>query len=75
MTYTEAVASHFRAHAGEWIDGLSLAQIGGAYAWRSRLTDVRRLGMTIENRQRRVGNRVVSEYRYAPVVGQQELGL
>ena len=65
-TFTEDVADYFRAHPGEWIDGLALASVGGAYAWRSRLSDVRRLGMAIENRQRRVGRRTVSEYRWLP---------
>lgn len=64
-TYRDAVADLFRARAGQWIDGLELARAGGAYAWRSRVSDVRtQLGMVIENRQRKVGKRVVSEYRY-----------
>ena len=65
-TLTEEVASYFRSHPGQWIDGLTLASVGGAYAWRSRLSDVRRLGMPIENRQRKVGRRTVSEYRWLP---------
>ena len=67
MTYTDAVAQVFRDRPGEWIDGLTLASVGGAYAWRTRLSECRtQHGMVIENRQRRVGRRVVSEYRYAP---------
>lgn len=65
-TFRDAVAAHFKAHAGEWLDGMTLAQIGGQYAWRSRVSDARKLGLTIENRQRRVGRRVISEYRYLP---------
>ncbi len=64
-TYTQAVADLFRARPGEWLDGLEIARAGGAYAWRSRVSDVRtQLGLVIENRQRKVGKRTVSEYRY-----------
>ena len=56
----------------EWLDGRTLGQIAGAYAWRSRVSDCRiELGMTIENRKRVVtdehGQRwTVSEYCYRP---------
>ncbi len=67
MSYIEAVADLFRARPGEWIDGMTIAQSGGIYAWRSRISDCRtQLGMTIENRERRVGRRIVSEYRFVP---------
>lgn len=69
----DKLAAFFRAHSGVWIDGRELAGEGGAYAWRTRLSDLRRppYAMVIENRQRRVrrpdGSRVVvSEYRYGP---------
>lgn len=64
-TYTQAVADLFRSRPGEWLDELEIARAGGAYAWRSRVSDVRtQLGMVIENRQRKVGKRTVSEYRF-----------
>lgn len=69
---TEAVAQHFRAHPGEWLDGIEFQHIGGIYAWRSRISGCRtELGMVIENRQRRIKRPdgsmfVVSEYRYVP---------
>ena len=67
-TYRDAVAAYFRAHPGQWIDGLALANVGGVYAWRTRTAECRgQLGMHIENRQRKVGRRTVSsEYRYLP---------
>ena len=73
MTLTDRVAAYLTARPGEWIDGRELATIGGAYAWRSRVSDARRRGLTIENRQRHLpGDVTVSEYRYvAP--GQGEL--
>jgi hypothetical protein len=62
----DAIALYLIAHRGEWIDGLALAKIGGAYAWRTRLSECHtQLGMVYENRQTRDGRRVVrSEYRY-----------
>jgi hypothetical protein len=65
--YTEKVAHLFRCRPGVWIDGLHVAQIGGAYAWRTRLSECRtQLGMDVRNRQRKVGQRTVSEYAYFP---------
>jgi hypothetical protein len=65
------LAQFFRAHAGEWLDGRRLATIAGCYAWRSRVSDLRRAPyvMRVENRQRRVtlddGRRVtISEYLF-----------
>ena len=67
MSYHAILARYFREHPGIWVDGLTLGQLAGAYAWRSRLTNVRQIhGMCIENRQRKVGRRTVSEYRYQP---------
>jgi hypothetical protein len=63
-TFTGRVAHLFRSRPDTWIDGLEIAHVGGAYAWRTRLSECRsQFGMVIENRQRRVGRRVVSEYR------------
>lgn len=67
VTFRDRVADYLRGNAGQWVDGLVLQHIGGAYAWRSRLSDCRtQLGMCIENRQRKVGDRTVSEYRFVP---------
>lgn len=66
-TFRDRLADFLRAHADRWIDGRQLAQIAGAYAWRTRLSDCRlQLGMAIENRVRREGHVKVSEYRYVP---------
>ncbi len=73
-TFRDRVAAHFAAHPGEWIDGMALAQIGGAYSWRTRVSNCRlELGMNIQNRLRKVGRRCVSEYRYVPAQGQMGL--
>ena len=67
-SFTAHIADYFKAHPDQWIDGRTLAQIGGAYAWRSRVSDARKqYGLEIENRQRRVTVNhetfVISEYR------------
>jgi hypothetical protein len=64
--YVDVLADYFRAHPHQWVDGLTLAGMAGAYAWRSRVSDCRRRGLTIQNRQRKVGTRTVSEYRLVP---------
>ena len=66
IAYRDKVAGLFRASPGAWIDGLTVASRGGAYAWRTRVSDCRvQLGMVIENRVRTLpdGSKA-SEYRY-----------
>jgi hypothetical protein len=64
-TYTERVAAYLTARPNVWVDGLELARVGGAYSWRTRVSECRTLlGLTITNRQRRVGKRTISEYRW-----------
>jgi hypothetical protein len=80
-TRRDRVANYLLLRPHEWVDGLVLQQLGGAYAWRTRVSDCRtQLGMTVENRVRRraatEGDEVrVSEYRYVPPrpAGQQQL--
>ena len=76
VTFRDRAAAHFRAHPMTWFDGLALAAHGGAYAWRSRVSDCRtQLGMDIENRERREGRRKVSEYRFVPASPVQQTDL
>lgn len=76
QTYRDRVADYLKGNAGQWVDGLVLQEIGGRYAWRSRVSDCRtQLGMVVENRLRKVGDRTVSEYRFVPAAGQQALPL
>jgi hypothetical protein len=65
-TFTEKVARMFKANAGLWLDGMDIARYGGIYCWRTRVSECRQMGMAIENRQRRAGRRIISEYRYNP---------
>jgi hypothetical protein len=68
IAYRDKVAGLFRASPGTWIDGLTVASRGGAYAWRTRVSECRvQLGMLIENRVRALENgSKVSEYRHTP---------
>lgn len=64
LTYCARVAAYFKAHPGQWVDGRVLATIGGAYAWRTRVSECRtQLGMVVKNRERKVDGYTVSEYR------------
>lgn len=63
----DRLEAYFRAQPHVWIDGLELAKIGGAYAWRTRLSELRReRGMAIENEQRTYGSITRSLYKYVP---------
>ena len=72
QTRAGRLAAFFRERPGVWVDGRELEKVGGRYAWRSRVSDARRLGgMTIRNRQRRVRRDdgsfyIVSEYMFEP---------
>ena len=71
-TFTAAVARFFRAHPGVWVRATDLERVGGRQAWRTRVSDARRVyGLRIENRCRRIvepdGSRwTLSEYRMMP---------
>ena len=61
------IAEHFKAHPLTWIGTAELMEIGGANAWRTRVSECRtKLHMHIENRQSRLTGQVISEYRYVP---------
>lgn len=72
MTLNDLLQQFFQAHPNEWIDGRKLETVAGAYAWRSRVSDLRlQRGMDIQNRCRRIPKLLVpgesvtiSEYRY-----------
>lgn len=82
MSLAERLAAHFRAHPGVWLDGAhEIASIAGSYAWRTRISDLRRepFNMAIQNRVRRVtrtdgSTYQVSEYRYIPGRAQRGAG-
>jgi hypothetical protein len=55
------------AHRGQWVDGREIAQVGGYAGWSARVRDLRKLGMSVEQRDYRVerdGRKfTVTEYR------------
>jgi hypothetical protein len=71
-TRAHRLAMFFHERPNRWIDGRMLAPIAGSYAWRTRISDLRRAPfyMVIENRLRSIdtdeGHVTVSEYRYTP---------
>lgn len=65
------LAAYFRERPGVWIDGRVLAKVAGFYAFRSRVSDIRRppFRMNVINRQRHVRGTdgrafTVSEYAF-----------
>ena len=72
MTLCTRLAEYFRRFPNTWIDGRALSHVAGSYAWRTRVSDLRKppFNMAIENRQAKHrterGPYVVSEYRYVP---------
>jgi hypothetical protein len=67
-TFRDAVANVLRQRADQWVPWHELAKVGGAMAWRTRVSDARQqLGMVIENKVERKDDGVaVSYYRYRP---------
>jgi hypothetical protein len=78
MSRTKALAGFFARRPNQWLDGRNLSCVAGSYAWRTRVSELRKppYGMNIENKQRRVsrpdGSRyIISEYRYVPAAALQ----
>jgi hypothetical protein len=70
-SFCAALARVFIARRGEWIDGRELSSVGGFYAYRTRISELRRQPwhLSIDNRVRTVeqDGRMfkISEYRLA----------
>jgi hypothetical protein len=65
----ERLAAFFRAHPDRWVDGREISRVAGYGGFRSRISDLRKLGLLIVNRQSRVlvapGRRITkSEYKF-----------
>ena len=71
-TLRQNVINLLKSRAGDWVDGHELAKVGGTFAFRTRISEARRLdGLDIENRCRRVRldngqTFTVTEYRFIP---------
>lgn len=68
LSMAERLAGYFALRPGQWVDGKQLALVAGGYAWRTRVSDIRKppFLMTVENRVRVVDGMKLSEYQYVP---------
>ena len=68
MSLTEKLAGHFALRPGVWVNGYDLMRIGGSFAFRTRISELRRApwSMAIENRVERHPGRTETFYRYVP---------
>ena len=64
MNKSERTARFFRRNRRRWLSALTLLRVGGALAWRTRVSDCRKLGMVIEQRTDYTKAGVRSFYRY-----------
>jgi hypothetical protein len=67
----DRVAEFLKRNPNRWIAAIEFESVGGRQAWRTRLSECRQLGMTVDNRVRTVtrhdGSKYkLSEYRYVP---------
>jgi len=70
QTLTDRLESYFKARPAAWIRAERLMEIAGNCAWRTRVSDLRKRGLTIENHVECVlvndVPRKRSYYRYVP---------
>ena len=64
MTRTDKAMLLFRANPDTWLHWSEFASRCGALAWRTRISDCRKLGLTIENKLVHTDDRTESFYRY-----------
>lgn len=74
-TFTTRIANLFKDRPNQWIDSSELELCGGRMAWRTRVSDARRLhGMRIVNRITRNKDGVArSEYMFVPAAPEGRL--
>jgi hypothetical protein len=55
LSLCDKLEAYLKDRPGMWIDGSEFERVAGKYAWRTRLSDLRRKrGMRIENRVRTI---------------------
>jgi hypothetical protein len=54
LSLCDKLEAYLKARPNKWIDGRMFEDIAGRYAWRTRLSDLRKRGMVIENRRRTI---------------------
>ena len=66
-TLTDKVEALFRRHPNTWLDVMTLADLAGIGGWRTRVSEVRHRGFTIEQRLIKwPDGRNRSQYCYRP---------
>lgn len=65
-TQAQCILSELERCPGRWVSLPDLCRVSGAYAVHSRISDLRALGHSIENKCGRVGRTVTSWYRLVP---------
>jgi hypothetical protein len=70
LSLCDKLEAYLKARPNQWIDGRMFQNVAGTYGWRTRLSDLRKRGMVIQNRVKTCHNYYrrykVSEYRYVP---------
>jgi hypothetical protein len=71
LSLCDKLEAYLKARAGIWIDGRMFGPIAGEFAWRTRISNLRRdRGMKIENRVRTIKREGfsyrISEYMFVP---------
>ena len=59
----DLIHAELERNAGNWVAMPRLWKVSGAFAVHSRIADLRKRGLTIEQRSERVGGTCRSEYR------------
>jgi hypothetical protein len=54
LSLCDKLEAYFRDRPHRWLTAQMLMQVAGQMAWRTRVSDLRKRGMDIENRTRRV---------------------
>lgn len=67
-TFRDQVAGYLSSHPDQWISAYALMSVGGALAFRTRVSECRtQLGMVVDNKVERDSNGVATSfYRYRP---------
>lgn len=60
------IEAYLKEHPGEMVPMPQLYEVSGAFAVHSRIADLRRRGMKIENVSERVNSKIHSFYIYTP---------
>jgi hypothetical protein len=70
LSLCDKLEAYLRAHPNKWVSAHLLMGVAGQMAWRTRVSDLRKRGMRIENRVRTIkrdgSSFKTSEYLFVP---------